>query len=288
MNVIRPGICVALLLSSAGIGTATPPSSARIGDIYELTDTKDMSSEGPDGASGSSHDQDTLIERVEAIRPDGFEVVFDLPRGATADERQQNWQFPARVLEPINGPSTLLNAPQLAQRLDGWLKLANISRQACGHWIFTWNAFKIECEPDSVLKAIEAFDPKLPPLRKGELYVDARASHPAPLTMHRNGSTGSTFTATLLLDPKAVQHESAQADAVVGEITRKPVTLDAALAQRSKETVSGTIEVTIDADAAGNMRRLTKVTKTRTKKSDGSVETRTVTETLGRRLVSSQ
>ena len=271
MNVIRPGICVALLLSSAGIGTATPPSSARIGDIYELTDTKDMSSEGPDGASSSSHDQDTLIERVEAIRPDGFEAVFDLPQGATADERQQNWQFPARVLEPINGPPTLLNAPQLAQRLDGWLKVANIPRQACGHWIFTWNAFKIECEPDSVLKAIEAFDPKLPPLRKGELYVDARASHPAPLTMHRNGSTGSTFTATLLLDPKAVQHESAQADVVVGEITRKPVTLDAALAQRSKETVSGTIEVTIDADAAGNMRRLTKVTKTRTKKSDGSV-----------------
>jgi len=247
-----------------------------------------MSSEGPDGASGSSHDEDALIERVQAIRPDGFELVFDLPQGATADERQQNWQFPARVLEPMDGPPTLLNAPQLAQRLEGWLKLAKIPRQACGHWIFTWNAFKIECEPDSVLKTIEAFDPKLPSLRKGELFVDVRASHPAPLTMHSNGSAGSIFTATLLLDPKAVQQESAEADVVVGEINKRPVTLDAALAQRSKETVSGTIEVTIDADATGNMRQLTKVTKSRTKKSDGSVETQIVTETLQHRLVSAQ
>jgi hypothetical protein len=288
MNILRSATLVALLLGPTTIATATPGPSAQVGDTYEITKVRDTSSQRNDAASGSSHDQDTLIERIEAVRPDGFQVLFDLPQGATADERRQTWQFPARVFEPVEGPPKLLNAPELEKRVDAWLKWGNMPREACGHWIFTWNAFRIECEPRSVLEAIQAFDPKLPNLRDGALYGEAHALRPAQLTMKSSGPGGSTFVASLTLDPKAVQRERAEADVVIGEITRKPVTLEAALAERAKETVSGTIEVTIDADPAGNVRRLTKITKSQTKRSDGSLETETEMETLQRRLISSR
>jgi len=287
MRIVRPATLAALLLASASV-SATPPSTAQIGETYEITLTKDSSSEGSDGSTESTHDQDVLIERIERVRPDGFEVLFDLPQSATADDRRRSWQFPARVFEPFNGSPKLLNAPQLEDRVDAWLKEANINRQACGHWIFTWNAFRIECDPQSVLETVALFDPKLPPLRQGELYEEAHALRPAPLILKSSSSTDSTFTASLEAAPNAIHREAAEADVVIGEITRKPVSLEAALAGRAKETVSGTIEVTIDADTAGSMRRLTKVTKLRTRRADGTVEMRTATETLGRRLIESK
>jgi hypothetical protein len=67
---------------------------------------------------------------------------------------------------------------------------------------------------------------------------------------------------------------------------KKPVSLDAALLERAREIVSGTISVTFETDPAGNVRLRTKVTKLETMEPDGRSETETVTETLERRLIS--
>jgi hypothetical protein len=88
------------------------------------------------------------------------------------------------------------------------------------------------------------------------------------------------------VDPEAVRRARAESDVVVGEIMKKPVSLDAALLERAREIVSGTISVTFETDPAGNVRRRTKVTKLDIKGPDGRSETRTVTETLERRLIS--
>jgi hypothetical protein len=85
------------------------------------------------------------------------------------------------------------------------------------------------------------------------------------------------------VDPDAVRRARAESDVVVGEIVRKPVTLDAALHERAKETISGTISVAFETDSAGNARRRTKVTKLDIEEPDGRSETQTVTETLERR-----
>lgn len=214
-----------------------------------------------------------------------MELVFDLPREATAEERRQSWQFPARVFEPHGGPLKLLNAPELEKRIDDWLKRAKIPREACGHWIFTWNAFKIECDPQSVIDTIRAFHPEVHGLRAGTLYRDKNALAPAPLTVKAQGMQGSTFITSLAIDPKAVQRDRAHADVLVGEILRKPITLEGALAQRAKETVSGTIDVRIDVDADGNLRQLTKITKSQTRDAAGALRRDIVTETLERRLL---
>jgi hypothetical protein len=88
------------------------------------------------------------------------------------------------------------------------------------------------------------------------------------------------------VDPDAIRRARAESDVVVGEIMKKPVSLDAALRERAREIVSGTISVTFETDPAGNVRLRTKVTKLETMEPDGRSETETVTETLERRLIS--
>ena len=67
-----------------------------------------------------------------------------------------------------------------------------------------------------------------------------------------------TFAVMLEADPAAVRRARAEADVATGEIMQKPVTLEAALRERAKEQVSGTISVTFETDTAGNIRKRTR------------------------------
>ena len=280
------GMVAALLLPAivAPAGALTP--APQVGDTYEITLTRDSAQLGSDRSSGSSHDKDAIIERVIGLRADGVELEYDLPKAATAEERAGNWQFPAQVFKPFAGPAQLLNAPELEARVDGWLKAAGWPRTACGHWIFTWNAFRIECDPQSVIKTVESFDLTSADLREGAPYQETEALGSAKLARKPAGPDGTIFSAEMPVDPDAVRRARAESDVVVGEIMNKPVSLEAALLERAREIVSGTISVTFEMDPAGNVRSRTKVTKLDIKGPDGRSETRTVTETLERRLIS--
>jgi hypothetical protein len=179
----------------------------------------------------------------------------------------------------------LLNGPELEARVDDWLKAAGWNRIVCGHWIFTWNTFRIDCDPQSVIKTVESFDLTSADLREGAPYQDPEAHAPGTLARKPAGSGGAIFAVEMPVDPDAVRRARAESDVVVGEIMKKPVTLDTALRERAKETVSGTISVAFEVDSAGSVRRRTKVTKLDIKRPDGR-ETETVIETLERRLIS--
>ena len=69
---------------------------------------------------------------------------------------------------------------------------------------------------------------------------------------------------------------------------RKSLTLEEALRERVKDTVSGTISVTFETSPTGGVRRRTTVAKLEIKRPDGRLETQTTTETLERRLVLSR
>lgn len=283
VKVIRTIATAAALLLAAIIARAGAP---RVGDTYEITLTRDSAQQGGDRSSGTSHDKDTIIERVTGSRAGGVELEYDLPKAATAEERARNWQFPAQVFKPFDGSAQLLNAPELEARVDGWLKTAGWSRTVCGRWIFTWNAFRIECDPQSVIKTVESFDLRSADLREGAPYQDPEALGSGKMAKRPGGPDGETFAVELPVNPEAVRRARAESDVVVGEIMKKPVSLDAALLERAKEKVSGTISVTFELDSAGNVRRRTKVTKLDITGPDGQAETRTVTETLERRLIS--
>jgi hypothetical protein len=279
-------LVVALLLPSLAACIVTPQSVPRVGEEYEISKSYETSDRTSDGSSGSSRGRDVLVERVIGIRDAGLELEYDLPKDTSAEDRARTWQFPFRVFRPSSGPMQLLNRAELEARVDGWLKAAGWTREVCGRWIFTWNAFRIECDPQSVIKIGEAFDLRYADLREGASYQDSESRGPGTLTRTAAGPEGATFTAAMEIDPDAVRRARAESDVAVGEMMRKPVTLDAALRERSKESVSGTISVTLDTDARGNIRRRTKVTKAEITRPDGKHESRTATETVERRVVS--
>src|SRR6516165_163682 len=81
------GFMGALLFPAIVAHAGASPLAPQVGDTYEINVVRDSAQQGSDGSSGSSHDKDTIIERVIGLRADGLELQYDLPDAATADER---------------------------------------------------------------------------------------------------------------------------------------------------------------------------------------------------------
>lgn len=281
-------IVAALLLPALAAHSASVQLGYRAGDVFEIRRDIESSQRTTEGSTGGSTDRDTIMERVVGTNQAGLELEYDLARGVTAENRARQWQFPARVLKPLHGPLQLLNRPELEVRASSWLKAGGLTPAACGHWHFSWNAFRIDCDPQSVIETIKVFDLGPDDLSDGAQYRDSKALNPAPLKRRSASpmapSSSSRWPSTPT--PCAVRRDQAEGDVVVAEIMRKPVTLEAALHARSAEDISGTIAITFETDPAGHVRRRTKVTTLNITGADGRRETQTVTETLERRLVS--
>ena len=257
-----------------------------VGDEYQITKSYETSSETNDGSSGSSRGKDTIVERVIGVREGGLEIEYDFPDGTTEEARARSWQFPVRVFKPSSGPMELLNQPELEGRVEAWLQAGGMTREACGRWIFTWNAFRIECDPESVIDTLNSFDLRVENLEDEASYEDTEAISPGTLEEKATGENSRTFAVTLQIDPDVVRKARAESDVVVGELLNEPVTFEEALRERAKEVVSGTITVTLKADLVGNVWRRTKVTEVETKFADGSHESQKAVETVERHPIS--
>lgn len=288
----RAMLLLAVCAGSGSPGIAATPSQAltsdRAGVVYEMSRAVESAERGSNGSTSSSTDQDTLLERVLSVRSDGLELEYDLSKDATMQDRTSNWQFPLRVFKPFSGPPQLLNRAELEERIEGWLKKGGLTHAACGHWVFTWNAFKIECDPQSALATVAAYDLRPGDLRDGFIYSDPQASGPTTLRRVAAGTGGGTFTGIMSVDPERVRREQAEADVVVAEISRKALTLNDAIRARSSEKVSGTLSISFEVDPSGFVRQRTKVTKLETTDSNGAMEHRTATEVLKRRVVTGE
>jgi hypothetical protein len=269
-----------VLAPVGGVRARRSGAGPKRGDAYELTLIRDTAQRESRGGTSTSHDEDTLIERVVEVRADGLELEYDLP--SASPDRASEWHFPARVFRPSRGPMQLLNRAELEARVDGWLKGGGLSRANCGKLIFTWTAIRIDCDPQSVIKMIERFDLTSLEAREGATYVDPNAVGPAPLG---RGSSERTFAAEMAVNPDAVRRGRAETDVGVANLMQKPLTLEEALRERARDTVSGTISVVFEVDPAGDVRRRTTVAKVEIGRPDGRMENQTTTETLERRLI---
>lgn len=281
-------VVTALLLQPLAARAQEPQPGPRVGDVYEYEMVRDsIWSEGSGGGStGNAHDRDLLVERVIAVRDTGVELEFDLPPGATAEDRARIWQFPVRVLRPLHGPLQLLNGPELEARVDRWLAAGHMTRTACGHWYFSWNAFQIECDPQSVIRTLAALDLRMEDLRDGAPFQEAGSLEPALLRRETSGPHGAIFVVEMAVDPEAVRRELARADAVSLEILGDSPDIRAFREARTPRRISGTIRIRFEADAAGHVKRRTKVTELTIEMANGERESRTSTETVERRLLS--
>lgn len=263
---------------------ASPFEPPQAGEEYEVSRTY-VSSGSSLGSSFSSKGRDDLVERVLSASASGLELEYDLPKDTTAEDRARQWFFPARVRRPVHGAMELLNEHELEARVDPWLKSAGLTRAACGRWNFTWTAFRIECDPRSVLTTISAFDLNGVDLREGALHRDADARSPARLVRDLTATQGVTYVAKAEIDPDRVRQDRAESDVAVGALVGPPVTMEAALQERATEMVSGTISTAFEADREGRILRRTKVTQYEVRKLDGSVEAGSRTEIVERRPV---
>ncbi|MEQ1510957.1 MAG: hypothetical protein ABL909_11225 [Sphingopyxis sp.] len=276
-------VAALLLPMAAARANTTPPPL--VGDTFEISRLSESVYRTSDESSGNSHDQDTIVERVVAVTDAGVELEYDVPRSITVEGRGGNWQLPARVLRPSNGALQLLNADELAGRVDAWLERAGFTRAHCGRHIFTWNVFSIDCDPQSVMPMIEMFNMGPPNIDSGSMYGLPFALAPMPMTRQRSGTDGATYTVDLVVDPDAVRRARAESDIVAAEVTGRELTLDAALRAHKDDNVTGTIRVTFAVDTAGHISRRTTVTNLEITGPDGVRENRTTTETLERRRI---
>lgn len=252
-------LVAALFVLASPFARAEAQSVDQVGDAYEIIVRVNTDRRG-DGSSGSSNSFYMLVERVVAVRDGGVELEFDFPNDPASADRAANWQFPVRVFKPAGESFQLLNAEELQARNRAWLASAQIPEEACGRWVFTWTAIRIECDPQSVLSTLEVFD--LRPIDVSESIEQ--------------------------IDPEAVRRERAEADVNVAQMTGETaVTLATALKARESEQYSGTISSRYEIDAEGRVIGHTIISELQITEADGSGERITTATTIERRRVTS-
>ncbi|MCA1749150.1 MAG: hypothetical protein ABR601_10415 [Parasphingopyxis sp.] len=281
------------LSAMAAIWLVTPATMAQsiqpgeqVGDVYEITLEHEESSQSEaDMTHWSSRGRDVIYERIVAIRDDGVVLEYDMPPEIPAEDRARVWQFPVRVFDPPDGPVQLLNVAELETRVAAWLEASGLTREACDHWYFTWNAFKIECDPQSILEGLERFDLRPGPLAEGVPYRDPHALHSAPFSK-TDTDPGAIYAAEMPIDPAVMRLSEAEANAVTTQIMGESPRLEAEREALSDTEYSGTINVTYETNSEGRVWRRTREMHLVIRKPDGESESRNFHETVERRLVS--
>jgi hypothetical protein len=281
---IRQLIAFLVVLSSIVEATAEPSVSVeRVGDIYEIQHIKIWSTVHDNGDTEGSNNKFTLLEYIVGVREDGLELKYDLPQSLSKNNRAKDWRFPVTLFRATSGQIEILNRAELESRIDKWLEDAKLARSDCGRRIFTWNLVQIDCDPLSVIEGLAGFDLRTVKPEDGASYQDAVYRGVMKQTVA--GPSGFTFAIELGVDRNAVIRERAQFDLVMAELSKKPLTLDAAIRARSSETVSGTISIYFDTDALKQVQRRTKVTKQKIARANGKSETQNITETVERKIL---
>jgi hypothetical protein len=210
-------LAIVIVTSIAGVAASGETVTPHVGDSYEITMIREMAQKSSDDSTGSSFDKDTIIERVIEVRDGGTEIEYDLPK-SSAHEEARDWMFPVRFLRPQTGSLQLLNRAELEERVDKWLRAAKWTRDVCGRWIFTWNAFRIECDPQVAVTTIEAFDLSEADLRDGASYRENGALSTGILRKQKASAEGETFVVQVDADPDAVRRTRAESDVAIGEM----------------------------------------------------------------------
>jgi hypothetical protein len=273
-----------LMVVSAMPGAAATTGQA--GDEYRVTVSYATSSKSSDGGSSSSRGHNTYVERVLEVIADGLELEFDLLSEAKEANRLIEWQWPVRVQEASNGDIRLTNKEEMEARRDAWLTAAEIPREACGSWYFTWNAFQVECDPDAIIPTLQDIRLRPSGFGEGKIYRHPGTLEGASPKVVAADEQGQTLVAVLPIDADFVRKEKAESDVVVAQILGEELTLQEALAARSAEEITGTLTITFETDPLGRIRQRTTLAEIKTVDASGVEEASTNTRTITRELVS--
>jgi hypothetical protein len=284
---IRSLLLIMLSITGAVAMPATSnaaSSAAKAGDVFEILLSYETRSEENGENSGSSSGHTTILERVLRFEENGVELEYEEPLEKDGRDKRGTWQLPVRIFRPFAGEPSLLNIAELEARVDPWLKKRKMPREACGHWYFTWNAFKIECDPASALGIVRQYDLWPANLSEGQLYHDADALAPMPLHLRDSDETGSTYAVELVIDPDKVKQAQAESAVVVAKIFGESKSPEDALNEQADHKISGTISVIIETNRDGLIMKRSQMMVVRIEKPDGETESRVSSRTVERQL----
>jgi hypothetical protein len=271
MKLFRDALKILAVAALAG-SFAAQADPGEVGARYQLQIKHHGEYSSADG-QGSSSGTDTIVVKAMALRDGGQELEFDLPDEVEKENRLIAWQLPARLFVAADGTQTLLNRSELEARRDQFLKANNWTSEACGHWLFTWDAFQIECDPNSIFAIVDSYALQPAKLADGALFSMPGADGSAAMKCRPVSQGKQRCSVSLPINAAAVRSELADSDVATGEITGKPVSRADAAKARAATQVSGTIEVTLEADVQGVVTRRTVVTTMEKREASGETET---------------
>lgn len=277
---LRIAMSAALLSLSSTAARADEP-----GQSYYLLLSHQEKSEDTTGNTSSSSGRDDRVERIIEVSDLGLIVEFDLPAEKGGERKPIDWQFPARMLINPDGTMTLLNEAELAARNAEWRRLAGIEESACGQWYFTWNAFKIECDPQSVVANLEIYSLRYGMPAEGLELAFANTLSPARLRDCSDEGGAVTLCADYLLDPEKIRESRIENDKIVASMLGKD-TRSGAASDRVSEQIEGTLELRLYLNDQGHVWKRIVSSTIKTTLASGEVETSTTREELTRSLVS--
>lgn len=232
-------VSFAPLVSPAASVAASEPD-------YVLVHRYEYSSENIDGGgSGSGSGNTALSERILETRGDGIVIEYSIPGDFDKVRGNAMWMYPARVLVAADGTKTLLNADELKARNTEWLESAGWPVEVCGEWTFTWTAVQILCDPQEVIKEIEANDMRPGTLVAGEAITVS--GYDAEFVLQEGGTDqgDAVLTATSEIDNDYARRKIAETRVIVGKITGEEISFEQALAEAASITTAGEVQVTL-------------------------------------------
>ena len=254
--------------------------------VFEVRVAYENKSSGGN-SSGSSSGHNTLTERIINVSSKEIVVEYEsIPSPKRYVDEQPNlidWEFPATISLLASGEFILQNTEEIAARNAEWRQAAGFPDDACGLWYFTWNAFKVECNPDTVIQSLEAFVLFNDYMDENRKIEEPGTLEPSILTLV--ASSPLTFQAKFDLDPEIIREERAQQDVIVAQMMqRETVTLEDALQERNSEQISGTLTTVWELDDLGRVVKRTRNSIVTIELESGERETLTQKKTTTRTL----
>ena len=208
-------------------------------------------------------------------------LQYDLPRDEEGKASSSFWYFPARVMEKPDGSLELIDKLLVEARIDLWLETHKISEKACGMWSHGGGfPFKVDCDPQSILGQIEAFDLRIPDLMAGADYSHALGE--APGTLKALPAARSGYYVTFTVDQDKARAEEAANALILAQMLGEDLTRQQAEEDAEKIGFRGSIVIEFDLDAAGTVIRKTERTEIMVTRPDEEAETTTSLTTVTR------
>jgi len=180
----------------------------------------------------------------------------------------------------------IANREEMLTRLDHFLTEAKISREACGSHYFTWNVFKIECDPDSVLDTVATINLGMIPLQEGAYYRVPATDTLVKLTRANSLRDGSqTFTGTATIDSEFLRKGALKTIEVVAQLSGEKLSKEAADARLKGFEFSGEVTVSVFSEPKDARITLEVLSEVREINAEGQTGTRRGKEVTKRQRV---